>query len=321
MENTTIPHHITERGSNRITMSKLYTLIAFVLMATLVFAMPLALAEETENETPVADDSTDSVIAPAPDTTEVDAATALEINDDLNGSASGLRIGWERLKLGLTFNNEKKAMQELKIARLRLVQAKIAARNNDTEAMQNALEAHNRILERVQARVNAIDGASDEKGARNAAEKIVGLERAIEVHEARISKLNEILASENLTDEQRAKVEEKISKAEENTAKLRELEAEKKDKIMTKLRAVSNMTEEEANAVMAKIENNHNLSAVKNLVSEVRAQHMENVQNRIEIRQNVWNNLSEETQNEVKNAVRSEIEQRLESKSGSGKSQ
>lgn len=249
---------------------KIYTILAFAFVATLLFAMPFTLAE---NET-------ESVIAPTPGTTEtitqtVDSETVTAINDDLNESVGPMRIGWENVKLWFTFNNEKKAIQELKIARLRLIQARIAARNNDTEAMQNAIEAHNRILERVQERINAIDGASDNRGAKLAVEKLVGLERAIEVHEARISKLNEILASENLTDEQRARIEDKLERAENNTAKLRELEADKKEKIKTRLRAVSNMTEEEANAAIQELEDAQNLSAVKKLVAEVKMKHIE----------------------------------------------
>jgi len=316
---------ITERRFNE-RMSKIYTLIAFALIATLLFAMPFALAEDTEA-------GTDSVIAPSPDSaetsnvtsTEVDAGTVAEINDDLDESVSGLRIGWERVKLGLTFNNEKKAMQELKIARLRLIQARIAAKNNNTEAMQNALEAHNRIMERVKDRVNAIDGASDSEGTRIAAAKLVGLERAIEVHEARISKLNEILASENLTEEQRAKLEEKIAKAEDNTAKLRELEAEKKDKLKTKLRAVANMTEEEAAAEIEEIEDAQNLSAVKKLVSEVKLQHLDRVMEKLRERaaeaQEKGKNVSSittrlENAEKIKEQMQENLKERQQQKAG-----
>ena len=286
---------------------KIYTILFIAVAAALLFAMPFALAE---NETETADSTT------------VDQETAAEINDDLNESVSGMKIGWERVKLAFTFNNEKKAMQELKIARLRLVQARVAAKNGNEQAMQNALEAHERIMERVKLRVNAIDGASDSEGAKLAVTKLVGLERAIEVHEARISKLGEIIASENLTEAQRARVENQISKMQSTTENLREVQATKKENLKTKLRAVGDMTEEEVDAAIEEIEEKQNLSAVKQLVSEVRARHMENIQNRIEIRKNVWNNLSEETQEEVKNAVRSEVEQRLEdAKAKAGKSE
>ncbi|MEM4259442.1 MAG: hypothetical protein QXS38_01620 [Candidatus Pacearchaeota archaeon] len=242
---------------------KLNKILAFALVATLLFAMPIAFAEETA----------DSQVT----STEVDAETVAEVNDNLDESVTPVRIGWENVKLWFTFNNEKKAMQELRIARLRLIQARIAARNNDTLAMQNALEAHNRILERIQARINAIDGASDKEGSRRVVDKLVGLERAIEVHEARISRLNALLASENLSEEQKAIIEARLEKAENNTVQLREIQAQKKEKIKTRLRAVSNMTEEEADEAIREIEESQNLSAVRKLVAEVRLRNTERV--------------------------------------------
>jgi hypothetical protein len=303
-----------ERGYMKM---KLPILVTIALAAMLVLAVAPAVFAENEsvvsNETPV-------LIAPAPNTTSttVDAETTAEINDDLNESVSGMRIGWERVKLGLTFNNEKKAMQELKLARLRLIQARIFAKNGNEKAMEKALDAHERLIERVKTRVNAIDGAFDNKSARLAAAKLVGLERAIEVHEARITKLSALLASENLTDAQKARIEDKLAKVEANTEKLKELEADKRDKLKTKLRAVTNMTESEAEAAIQEIEDSHNLSAVKALVAEKKAEHKERVAERLEVRnevrQNVMNNLSEETRNEIRDTVRSEVEQRLEAR-------
>ena len=274
---------------------KLYTILAFALMVTLVFATASVLAEDT-------------VSSATSEETSTSVAIASEVNDNLNESVSGLKIGWENVKLWFTFNNEKKATQELKIARLRLIQAKVAAQNGNTEAMQNALEAHDRLINRVKERVDAIDGEATKEGIRSSAEKLVGLERAIEVHEARISKLNEILASANLTDEQRAKLEEKIAKAENNTAQLREIEAAKEEKIKTRLRAVGNMTEEEADSLIQELEDAENLSEVKKLVAEVKLEHranvIEKVKERIEIKERLQeraNQPESETELETEN--------------------
>ncbi len=306
--------HINERRYMK--MKTINLLLGLVLIASL-FAMPFVMAEDETlvetNETPE-----DMVIAPAPeveleDTTSVDEETIAEINDGFNESVSGMRIGWERAKLAFTFNNEKKAMQELKLAKLRLIQARVAAKNGNEKAMEKALEAHERVIERVKTRVNAIDGASDNESARLAAAKLVGLERAIEVHEARISKLGEILASENLTDAQRERIEANLEKVQANAEKLKELEADKKEKLKTKMRAVANMTEEEVESAIEEIEDAQNLPAVRNLVSQVREQHRERIAERVEMRQKIWNNLSEETREEIRETVRSEVQQRLNS--------
>jgi hypothetical protein len=241
--------------------TKQIAIMAFAVLLTAVFAA-VAMAEEVSNETVP---SEDIVISPA-DQTAID-----EVNDELNESVSGLKIGWLKLDIWLTFNQEKKAEKELKLARLELIRAKIAAKNNDSEAMENAIQAHNRILERVKERINAIDGKATKEGIKDSAAKLVGLERAIEVHEARIAKLREILVSENLTDVQIEKIQNRIEQAENNTAHLKEVEQAKKDKLKTRLMAVANMTKEQADAEVDEIENAQNLSAVKKLVAETKS--------------------------------------------------
>jgi coenzyme F420-reducing hydrogenase delta subunit len=81
--------------------------------------------------------------------------------------------------------------------------------------MQKAMDAHEKLLDAVQARITAI---------KNKGGNITGLERAVQVHERRIEILNKILAKANLTEEQRAKIEAKIAHAENVTAKLKALE-------------------------------------------------------------------------------------------------
>ena len=250
-------------------------LMALLLVSMLSFAV---MAEENEN-TDVSGEQPNLISENtnvSEETGTVDSATSDEINDELNGTASNWDFTKERVKLWFTFNQEKKAEIELKLAKLELIRAKVAAKNNNTEAMEKALDAHNRLLEKVQTRMNSIDGKSTKEGIQGAAAKLVGLERAIQVHEARIAKLKEILASENLTAEQTEKVQAKIEKAEDNTAHLKEVQAAKQEKVKTRLMAVANMTEEEANEKIQELEDAQNLSAVKKMVAEVKAVRAEN---------------------------------------------
>jgi uncharacterized protein YxeA len=249
-------------------------------------------------------------------TQTVDQTTVNEINDDLNESVNVFKVGWLKLDILLTFNQEKKAEKELKLARLELIRSKIAAKNNDTEAMEKAIDAHNRILERIQKRMDSIDGESTKQGIKNSATKLISLERAIQVHEARIAKFNEILASENLTDEQRLKIQAKIGQAENNTAHLNEVKDAQEEKLRTRLMAVSNLTKEQANAEIQELEDAQNLSAVKKMVAEVKANRAENAANvlskvieKIESKQN-------ETGKNMSNAIEklTEVQQKLQNK-------
>ena len=210
--------------------------------------------------------------------------TASDVETSLDGSVSGAELSWKQLGLAFTFNQERKAEKELEIARLRLIQARVAAKNNNTEAVKKAIEAHNRILERVHARINAIDGKSDKQGIKNFVARFVALEKAIEVHEARIVKFNELLESEDLTDEQKAKIESQLELMQNKTDKLKELQETKRERVKTKLMAVTEMTEEEADAEIQELEDAENLQDVKKVVAEVKVQAAETALEKLKAR-------------------------------------
>jgi uncharacterized coiled-coil protein SlyX len=194
------------------------------ILALLAF-VPLAFAEENDtpstNVTPIL-----FVAPPANETNET---------EDLNESdASGFKPFIQELKVMFEFNKERKAHLELELARLRLIQAKIAAKTNNTDAMEQAISSHNRIMERIRAEISEISN----KGG-----NLTGLERAIYVHELRIEKLNSILESANLTAEQKAKIEARIQHVENVTWKLKALEAKMQERLNKS--SDENETEEE----------------------------------------------------------------------------
>lgn len=221
------------------------------IMMIAAFAMPLALAEETtddatiENETALIPYGEDALVVLTSEEMEAEEAE-LEMNE----SASNAKVAWKQIQLWFTFKQEKKARIELEIARLRLIQAKIAARNNNTAAVEKALKAHEKIMNRVKERINKIDGVATKEAINATAAKLVGLERAIEVHQRRITFLSNMLATANLTEEQRARIEMRIQKMQNVTTKLAELNEEKKERLVTKLMAVANLTEKQAQKIV-----------------------------------------------------------------------
>jgi hypothetical protein len=243
--------------------------IAITLAMMAAFAVPMVLAED--NETGDINDNSDAislyddtsnlseglVISPAPTTDTVSAETEAEL--ELNESAGGGKIAWKQFKLWFTFNQERKIQGELELAKLRLIQAKIAAENNNSEAMEKALEAHERIMNRIQNRMDKLDGDSSFEGLNASAIRLVGLERAIQVHERRIAYLSNVLANANLTDEQRAKIETKLGKMQDRVGNLTAIQERKMTQIKTKLMAVGNLSEDDANEMVQgrhdKIEN------------------------------------------------------------------
>jgi len=239
------------------------TLMIIGLIAMLLLSVAGVMAEDAVDE-----NASEPSLISEPST--IDQETSDAIDEELNGSVSPVDEGMTRLKLWFTFNQEKKAELELKLARMELVRARIAAKNNNTNAMEKALEAHNKIIAKVQERINKINVESTKEKIKETANKLIGLERAIQVHEARIAKLNEILANENLTTEQMAKIQNRLDQAENNTAHLKDVQAAKIDKIKTRLMAIANLTQEDVDKVIEDLENAQNLSEVKQAVKSIK---------------------------------------------------
>ena len=133
-------------------------LILTVFIAGLMLlVMPAIYAEDDATDSSAAislyDDTSNvsegMVISPGPETAQTDDLDETE-------STNGLKLGWKNLELWLTFNDEKKVEKELVLARLQLIRAKIAAKNNDSAAMERALAAHEKIINRIETQMHKI---------------------------------------------------------------------------------------------------------------------------------------------------------------------
>ena len=231
-------------------------LLAVVLLISLI---PMAFAEE-------------NLISPA---SGLDSETVSDINTGIDGTDGAGKMLGQRLGLLFTFDKEKKAEKELKLARLELIRARIAVEHNDTKALEKALENHERWMQRVEARVNITSDDPTREGINKSLNNLVGLERAIDVHEFHIARLNLLINESNLTEEQIAQVQEKINQIEDSIAHLNDVQDSKKDRLKTKLMAVSNMTDDEAEDEIEDIENFHSLAEVQKYVVEKRMEQIE----------------------------------------------
>lgn len=184
----------------------------FVALFLLFFSFTFVLAQnETFN-------------ASANDTVQAIISGPEEINNISESEASG-NLFWKNFDIWFTFNQEKKAEKELRLAELQLVRARIAERNNNTPAMEKALEAHRVLIDRVKGRIARFDNTTGN------ITKLVGLERAIEVHELRINRLNYMLNNSNLSADEAANIQARINQAENNTQHLKEVAMEKRERI------------------------------------------------------------------------------------------
>jgi len=200
-------------------------------------------------------------------------------SENSNESVNSWKIGWQQLKILLTFNQEKKIAGQLKLADMRLIQATKAAENNNTQGMQKALEAYDKIIQRMDDRMQKLESQNNENSTKQKLGGLFGLQTAIEAHQARIARLNDLLNSSNLTEQQISVIQAQIAQAENNTAHLIEIQNQVEDNLKTKLMAVGNYTEEQAQQIIDDLENStkHQFKQdVKNLENEIKAQNQGN---------------------------------------------
>lgn len=196
-------------------------LIALFLM---LFSFSFAMAENVDNSS-----SEDSPML----------ISAQEDEGNISESEAMENLFWKKADIWFTFNQEKKAEKELKLAELQLVRARVAAKNNNTKAMEGALEAHQRLIEKIQKRISKFEDKDSAAELKNATDKLVGLERAMEVHELRIDRLNVLLNNSNLSADEIAKIQARIEKAENSTQHLRDVSEAQRERNELKIKAMN----------------------------------------------------------------------------------
>jgi hypothetical protein len=196
-------------------------LIALFLM---LFSFSFAMADNIDNSS---DGDTPMLIS------------AQEDDSNISESEAMGNLFWKKADIWFTFNQEKKAEKELKLAELQLIRARVAAKNNNSEAMMNALEAHQRLIEKVQNRVSKFEDKDSAAKLRNATDKLVGLERSVEVHELRIERLNVLLNDSNLSADEIARIQLRIEQAENSTQHLRDVSEAQRERNELKIKAMN----------------------------------------------------------------------------------
>ncbi len=180
----------------------------------------------------------------------------------------GLDRALERINLALTFNKVRKAEKGLEIAKERLLEAKKMAEEGNVKAMERAQVEHDKVIEGVKARIGELQEDKTENRTKESIREVVGLQRAIQVHEYRIEVLKDVLAKEELSDEAREAIREAIEKMENKTEVMKQKAEERKGKMKIRLMAIIEKTEEEVEEEIENIEDEEGLTDAKKKVAE-----------------------------------------------------
>ncbi len=223
--------------------TKTLTVMSIAIMLVATFAASMVLAEDNvTNNT----GSTNNTVLASATVDSLDTEINLELDESLNEDVSGTKVGWKKFQLWLTFNKEKKADKELELARYLLIQAKIAAQNGDQAAVDAAMTAHDKLMASIKARVNSIATSTSDIGIK----RFNAMEQAIQVHEATVERLQNLIANGNLTEEQIAKIEARLNRTQRLVTQLTEIQAVKRENMITQIMAIKNLTREEAETAL-----------------------------------------------------------------------
>jgi len=181
----------------------------------------------------------------------------LVLAEENQTSEKDVNLFWEKLKIMLTFNQEKKAQMELNLADAMLSKAEKMAEKGNMEAMESAQKEFEKLTAKAEIRIEKM---ADLNGKNEQIEKNVGkiaeFENTISNQEDKIVRLNNILLDSNLSNEKKERISLMIAKTGNKTEKIREILSQKEEKMQLKVMAKNNMTEEEAEEELEKMREN-----------------------------------------------------------------
>ena len=99
-------------------------------------------------------------------------------------------VFFDDARLVLTFGEEAKNNRRLQIAEERLAEVLDMAKNNNTQGIEKAIEQHNRIMEKMQTKMNVSDNATENLKLQ------LQLEEKIRIHEEKMLHINTELVPE-----------------------------------------------------------------------------------------------------------------------------
>ncbi len=187
----------------------------------------------------------------------VAAEDATTIDDGLDVAAGvtpdsafyGLETAMERVSLGLTFNKAKKANKALRYAEERLAEAEaMADKGKDNEA-EKAQKGHDRLINVTQGIVDKLEVNGDEESAENTYEDVLDIRSKVEFHKEKVARVhNRILerkADQNMSEEQLAHLREVFGRIQERAGEIESKISQKRENIRSRLKVVSESSEEE----------------------------------------------------------------------------
>lgn len=249
-----------------------------ILMATLmlVSVMPMIAAE-------------DNVIAPADGE---NAITIVDAGTTPDSPFYGLDRAMERLKLAFMAGKVEKALYRIQIAEERLAEAEKMLKENKLNESQEAEDAHDQIIEEAEQDAEAIDSDDGQAVAEKSLEDVEKIQISLLSHSEKIAfvhnRILDMMRANNASEEKLAHIGQVFAKIINKSQEMEQKMAEKRDKIRTRYKVLSEKNETELTEKEQAFLDN------MNAIKERKAELKERIQEKLH-----QNNTGEEPENET----------------------
>jgi hypothetical protein len=169
----------------------------------------------------------------------------------------------DRIKLAFTFNKEKKIEKALEMAEKRLAEAELLAEENP-EAYERAQERYDELVKRAEKILENLESeAEDEEDSLDNIERIARIQNQFERHRDHAdeiySRVRERFEENNASDEKIERFEMFYERAINRSYKMEERILEKRDNAVLKHKALSEMSDEDLEELLVKVEEGEGL--------------------------------------------------------------
>jgi hypothetical protein len=220
--------------------------------------------------------------------------TDSEVDIPEAGSISGFERTMERFQLFFIMNPEKKANKGLEIAENRLAEIEKLIEDGNIEEVEKLRQEYGNVLNRVEKAMNKIEANGDFNKSQEDFRKVVRIQNRVESHQEKREMIHlRILENQNITLEELENMENIFGEIQNSSNNLTSLVETRKENFETKLKVLSEMSDEELEELLEKVESEEGIlqerenrklrEKSRNMKEiEVRERNLERIQEQIE---------------------------------------
>jgi len=210
------------------------------------------------------------------------------------GAISGFERAMERFQLFFIMNPERKTDKSLEIAEQRLTEIEKLVEGGNFEEAEKLREEYRTMLQKAEKSMNKIEANNDFNKSQEAWRKVARIQNRIEKHQEKGKMIRlRILENQNMTLEELEEIEEMFGEIQNSSENLSFLTEIRKENFETKLKVLSEMSDEELEDLLERIESEEGILQEREnrMIREksrnikeigVRERNIERIQQRIE---------------------------------------